>query len=148
MTTIFVNKIKNNQGGNSVQVNELKGIDTAGSITVQGEGTNTTNLQQGLTKAWGNYDYDGTLAFADSFNFSGITDRATGRYTHTFTANMGNTNYCSTNGSSRNGLFSTTVEGDSSYEAATGSVPTASANASNAFTDTDAVMIALIGDLA
>ena len=52
MSTIFANKIKNNQGGNNVRVNQLSGIDTAGSITVQGEGTNTTNLQQGLHKHW------------------------------------------------------------------------------------------------
>ena len=133
----------------TVKTNTLTGTTTAGSISVTGEGNSTTtNLQQGLAKTWNTLDGTGTIGILDSLNIASVTDRATGRYTHTFTANMGNTNYCSTNGSSRNGLFSTTVEGDSSYEAATGSVPTASTNASNAFTDTDAVMIALLGDLA
>ena len=50
MSTIFADKFKNTSGGNNVKVNQLSGIDTAGSITVQGEGTATTNLQQGLTK--------------------------------------------------------------------------------------------------
>jgi hypothetical protein len=108
----------------------------------------TSYIFNGTSKTWNTLDGTGTIGILDSLNIASVTDRATGRYTHTFTANMGNTNYCSTNGSSRNGLFSTTVEGDSSYEAATGSVPTASANASNAFTDTDAVMIAILGDLA
>ena len=133
----------------TVKTNTLTGTTTAGSISVTGEGNSTTtNLQQGLAKTWNTLDGTGTIGILDSLNIASVTDRATGRYTHTFTANMGNTNYCSTNGSSRNGLFSTTVEGDSSYEAATGSVPTASANASNALTDTAAVMIAILGDLA
>ena len=51
MSTIFANNLKNISGGNNVNINQLSGIDTAGSITVQGEGTATTNLQQGLLKA-------------------------------------------------------------------------------------------------
>ena len=86
----------------------------------------TSYIFNGTSKTWNTLDGTGTIGILDSLNIASVTDRATGRYTHTFTANMGNTNYCSTNGSSRNGLFSTTVEGDSSYEAATGSVPTAS----------------------
>ena len=112
-------------------------------------GTSPVTLtKQDAVKTWNTLDGTGTIGILDSLNIASVTDSATGRSTPTFTANMGNTNYCSTNGSSRNGLFSTTVEGDSSYEAATGSVPTASTNASNAFTDTDAVMIAMLGDLA
>jgi hypothetical protein len=66
MTTIFVNNIKNNQGGNNVKVNQLSGIDTAGSVTVQGEGTATTNLQQGLCKSW--IDFKGTGKFTVNFS--------------------------------------------------------------------------------
>ena len=74
----------------------LTGQSVSGSIAVTAEGNSTTtNLQQGLTKAWGNYDYDGTQAFADSFNFSGITDGGTGIAALTYTNNMGNANYAS-----------------------------------------------------
>ena len=94
MTTIFVNKIKNNQGGNNVRVNQLSGIDTMGSIAVQGEGTNTTNLQQGLLKVWNNFDGTATdAASRDSFNVSGMTDNATGTATTSYTTSMANTNY-------------------------------------------------------
>ena len=94
MTTIFVNKIKNNQGGNPVQINQLRGIDTAGSITVQGEGTATTNLQQGLLKAWHRAEGDiSTVAYNDSFNFASITDNGTGNYTSTLSNAMNNANY-------------------------------------------------------
>ena len=93
MSTIFADKFKNTSGGNNVKVNQLSGIDTAGSITVQGEGTNTTNLQQGLCKAWVNFTGVSSTAERDSFNISGLTDEATARTTVSYTNNMGNTNY-------------------------------------------------------
>ena len=93
MTTIFVNKIKNNQGGNPVKINQLRGIDTAGSITVQGEGTATTNLQQGLCKVWAQTDGTGTVSNRDSLNITTLTDNGTGDYTQTFTNAMNNNDY-------------------------------------------------------
>ena len=77
MSTIFADKLKNTAGGNPVQVNQLRGIDTAGSITVQGEGTNTTNLQQGLAKSWANAP-GSAASINDSFNVSSLTDTNTG----------------------------------------------------------------------
>ena len=77
MSTIFADKFKNTSGGNPVQINQLRGIDTAGSITVQGEGTNTTNLQQGLLKVWLNMAANGA-SIDDSFNISSVTDNAAG----------------------------------------------------------------------
>ena len=82
MTTIYVNKIKNNQGGNSVQINALKGIDTAGSITVQSEGTPSLVLQQVIAKIWRKFQNDASSY--DSFGISSGTDNGTGNYTHTF----------------------------------------------------------------
>ena len=94
MSTIFANKIKNNAGGNNVKINQLSGIDTAGSILVTGEGNNiTTNLQQGLAKVWCAYRGNGE-ALNDSLNVSGLTDHANGDDTHSFTNNMAHTNYC------------------------------------------------------
>tara|TARA_B100000609_G_scaffold192869_1_gene183520 strand:- start:1471 stop:1941 length:471 start_codon:yes stop_codon:yes gene_type:complete len=94
MSTIFADKFKNTSGGNNVKINQLSGIDTAGSITVQGEGTATTNLQQGLCKAWFRADGGaGTVVIGDSLNKSSIVDNGTGQYTLTYTNNMGSTNY-------------------------------------------------------
>ena len=97
MSTIFADKFKNTSGGNPVQINQLRGIDTAGSITVQGEGTATTNLQQGLCKTRGNIDGDASTAAlhsgSDSLNVGSITDVATGRYTVTMTNNFANAFY-------------------------------------------------------
>ena len=103
MTTIFVNKIKNNQGGNNVKVNQLSGIDTAGSITVQGEGSNTTNLQQGLIKSWARVAGSASGAPATtSLNVSGTTDSGNGNYEVAYTANFSNGEYCITIGDSHN----------------------------------------------
>ena len=94
MSTIFADKFKNTSGGNPVQINQLRGIDTAGSITVQGEGTATTILQQGLSKCWCLFEGDGTPAITDSFNITLTTDNGTGDYTFAITNNMSNGNYC------------------------------------------------------
>ena len=90
MSTIFADKFKNTSGGNPVQINQLRGIDTAGSITVQGEGTATTNLQQGLAKMWLRADADTSNTVQDSFNHGSFTDNSTGNYSITFTNNMSN----------------------------------------------------------
>ena len=51
-----------------LRVNTLRGVSTAGSISVVAEGnTNTTNLQQGLAKVWYNVNTTGTLV--DSLMF-------------------------------------------------------------------------------
>lgn len=79
-----------------ILVDNLTGKTAAGSIVVYGEGgTATTNLQQGLAKAWVNFD--GTSATADirdSFSVSGVADNGTGDYTVTVSSAFGNANYC------------------------------------------------------
>ena len=65
----------------------------AGSITLPGENTATTNLQQGLLKAWADYQTSGSNAFNGSFNFSTITDVGTGDVRLNFTNNMNDTHY-------------------------------------------------------
>jgi len=71
-----------------LNVDTIKGKSTAGSITIQGEGSATTNLQQGLCKAWVMQE-DGTTVH-DSLNQASLTDNGTGNYTITFTNNMNN----------------------------------------------------------
>ena len=62
-----------------LKVNTLTGVTTAGSIAVTGEGNSTTtNLQQGLAKAWAMNNQVTTHSNTDSFNISGITDVKTG----------------------------------------------------------------------
>jgi len=63
------------------------------SVTIQGEGTNTTNLQQGLSKWWCSVTQSSN-SVNDSFNVSGTTDTGTGRTQYGYTNNMSNTGYC------------------------------------------------------
>ncbi len=81
----------------TILVNTLTGTSTAGSIAVTGEGSSTTtNLQQGLCKAWINFNGTGTIATRDSFNVASITDGGTGLYTVTISNDFNNDNYSTT----------------------------------------------------
>ena len=78
-----------------LKVDTLTGVTTAGSIVVTGEGNSTTtNLQQGLAKAW-LYSPATSASITDSFNISGITDGGTGEQDMTFTSAMSNNDYSS-----------------------------------------------------
>tara|TARA_A100001035_G_scaffold62999_1_gene47760 strand:- start:91 stop:522 length:432 start_codon:yes stop_codon:yes gene_type:complete len=89
---IKVDEIKNVAGQYKIKTNVLEGQTTAGSITVQGEGTATTNLQQGLCKVWHHGSQDGAT-LEDSFNVGSLTDTGTGQQTVNLTNNMSNANY-------------------------------------------------------
>jgi len=102
MSNLLVQNIKHTNGTTSMVVDSsghvatdtIKGNSTAGSISVVGEGNSTTtNLQQGLAKAWFNMDCTGTPSYRDSLNCSTLTDGGTGIMTHNFTNNMGNATY-------------------------------------------------------
>lgn len=71
MSTLKVNTIQNASGGNASTVD---------------------NIQQGIAKAWVNFDgtvdSSSTNPINDSFNVSGVTDNATGIYTITFATNL------------------------------------------------------------
>ena len=92
---IKVDEIKNVAGQYKIKTNIFEGQTTAGSITVQGEGSATTNLQQGLIKVWARMDCNTSSAVTlnDSFNVSTVSDTAVGRSIINFSNNMNNTTY-------------------------------------------------------
>ena len=75
----------------------LTGVTALGNTgsTVKSEGgAVTTNIAQGLAKAWQLSDGTaGSVSLGDSLNHSGIVDNGTGDYTCTYTNNMASTNY-------------------------------------------------------
>ena len=76
-----------------LKVNTLTGVSTAGSIAVTGEGNSTTtNLQQGLAKAWVNFNGESTAATVNTFNIGSLTDQGTGQYQFAITNDMANVN--------------------------------------------------------
>ena len=76
-------------------IDTIQGKTTAGSVNVRGEGSNNTNLQQGLAKSWINLNGTGTIAARDSLNVSSLTDAATGDHQIFFANDMANNNYSS-----------------------------------------------------
>ena len=89
------------------RASDLANLIASGSTTIFGEAGaptvnagqsnqpgGTTNLHQGLTKVWINFN-DGSEADAvqDSFNVTTLTDRGSGLWTLTVTNNFANTNY-------------------------------------------------------
>ena len=93
----------------TLNVDALVGVSSANAITVRGEGTATTSLQQGLAKAWNRFDGSAITTIADSFNNGSATDNGTGDYTFTFTNNMANANYAPDAGGGR-GTASATAD--------------------------------------
>ena len=88
----------------TLNVDALVGVSSANAITVRGEGSATTSLQQGLAKAWLNMNGTGTVAIRDSFNIASITDNGTGDHTGTFTNAMNNDDFvCSGEGGTESG---------------------------------------------
>ena len=81
----------------TIKTNTLTGTTSAGSINVTGEGgSNTTNLQQGLTKVWCHWVNDtsqATNGIYDSLNVSGLTDVGSGASRFGYTTNMGQSVY-------------------------------------------------------
>ena len=74
-----------------LNVDTIKGNETAGSITIQGEGSKTTNLQQGLVKSW--IQHNAGTSITDSLNIGSLVDVGTANYKPTFANPMANDDY-------------------------------------------------------
>ena len=139
-----------------LKVNTLTGVTTAGSIVVTGEGNSTTtNLQQGLCKAWACWQGDQFTTTLDSFNSSGGTDNAAGDYTLTITNDMANVNYSQvdTHGEGTSNAMSTSNQNTSRTKATgschfTVSFMAGSGGGNNTKTDAPRINALLMGDLA
>ena len=129
----------------TLNVDALVGNTSANAITVRGEGSATTSLQQGLGKQWVNLDGTGTIGISDSLNTSSVTDTDTGDFDPNFTNNMGNTLYSGTG---------TTTSGAGAYSTvAIQSLTTSDyrllvSDGATGQEDADPVMTQIMGDLA
>jgi len=121
------------------------------STYVSDGGAVTQNTVQGLAKAWVNFNGNGTIAARDSLNVSGLTDRAAGKYTTTFSAAMANTNYNCPIGATEGGANAFNRAGGASSDATTSSfLNTWAVNGSGTpvVADTGFVSTTFHGDLA
>ena len=68
-----------------IKVDSLTGKTSAGNITVTSEGgAATMQLQQGLAKAWVNFNGQGTIAIRENHGISSLIDNGQGDYTINF----------------------------------------------------------------
>jgi len=150
VSRVVVNEIQAKVGNDisfndAAKIDTLKGKTTAGSITVQGEGSATTNLQQGLIKFWLNIDGQSTISTRDSFNISGVVDEGEGQYTPSYSNSMGNANYsmgCNTDYDGIEYSINCKVIATGSHK-----IQTVDADMSS-YHDHDIVMVNGMGDLA
>ena len=130
---------------------EIAKIIGKGSVDIHGEAgtTNsgstgkTTNLQQGIAKAWADLDGTGTAHYDDSFNFASVTDKATGSYDLFYTNSMASANYSSPMSTSGDSFIARSNEGR-----ATTKVHVQTINLSDSATDDSSISITAHGDLA
>ena len=92
-TAMSVDTSGNVTASGTVAVDTIKGNASAGSMTIVGEGgSTTTNLQQGVCKAWAYYTTASSFTNHDSFNISGLSDGGTGDCRMNFTNVMSSEN--------------------------------------------------------
>ena len=152
MGTLKTDIIKGQGNNNEVTFLSNKFTGTAsGNITLPGEGgTTTTNLQQGLGKAWCHWTQVSTQTIRDSFNISGITDGGLAKTTLSINNDMSNDDWAGSmyqNGANGTGTGDWNNHYAGGFIArATGSVEVVSY--SSGLVDSGLVDVIILGDLA
>ena len=127
----------------TLNVDALVGNTSANAITVRGEGTASTSLQQGLAKAWANFNGSGTANIDDSFNIGSITDNQTGDYTFAYS-----NAFSSGNHSTPMGVGQTTIGARRDAAESASTVKVSCLNPSFALADEPSAYFTCHGDLA
>jgi hypothetical protein len=107
MSTVILDTITGKSTATTITIGSTPVVSaSANSMTIRGEGSAQTSIQQGLAKAWFNLNA-ATPALRDSFNITNVTDEGTGFYEGNFTSAMSNGDY------SVSGSMSTKSSGNS-----------------------------------
>ena len=94
MSTLVLDTITGKSTATTITIGSTPVVSaSATSMTIRGEGSAQTSIQQGLAKAWLSMNGTGTIAVRDSFNMTGITDQGVGLTTVTIANNMGSAEY-------------------------------------------------------
>ena len=93
MSTLVVDTLTGKSTATTITIGSTPVVSaSANSMTIRGEGSNQTSIQQGLAKVWADVAAGGA-SLPDSFNCSSIDDDGTGEYGVNITTNMGSTSY-------------------------------------------------------
>ena len=142
MSTVVLDTITGKSTATTITIGSTPVVSaSANSMTIRGEGSNQTSIQQGLAKAWVLFNGTGTIASTDSFNISGLTDNGTGNYTIVIDNNMNVSDGFSCIGSDENrGVGETDPSG-------TGGVTCIRRNTSATAEDCAQISVTVHGDL-
>ena len=94
MSTVILDTITGKSTATTITIGSTPVVSSsANSMTIRGEGSAQTSIQQGLAKLFINMHGGGTIAIRDSFNVASITDSAVGNYMHNSTNAMLSDNF-------------------------------------------------------
>ena len=105
MSTLVTNTITGLSTAANITIGSTPVVSaSANSLTIRGEGSAQTSVQQGLAKSWLSATIiSNTHTIQDSFNVGSITDDGAGRTDLVFTNNMANDDYSATQASALSG---------------------------------------------
>ena len=148
MSQISADTIKGVTAANNLTLGNTPIVSaSANSLTIRGEGSNQTNVQQGLIKGWIRMNGTGTIAINDSFNYSSIADNGTGDYTVTLSTAMGNIFYSPTAGAG-DVNYGAKIDLEHSVANTTTAMRLRTAGTVSGTGDTDLLSVHTAGDLA
>ena len=149
MSEIKVDTLKGAATSSNVTVGSTPLVSaSANSLTIRGEGSAQTSIQQGLAKWWVNADGN-AAAVQGSFNNSAFVDDGNGS-SYTFTNNMSDTVYCAPSGGHFDDTNRTSMYFSCFNNLATTGVKcnTGTYSTGNVGDDIDLIYAAVFGDLA
>ena len=93
MSTVILDTITGKSTATTITIGSTPVVSaSANSMTIRGEGSAQTSIQQGLAKAWVHFSYASTTP-VDTFNISSLTDTSIGDFSPNFNSNMVNGNF-------------------------------------------------------
>ena len=108
MSTVILDTITGKSTATTITIGSTPVVSaSANSMTIRGEGSNQTSIQQGLAKSWVNFNGTGTIAIRDSHNVSSLTDVNTGNYKYNYTNAMSTADYAYVGGVGEWNLWTT-----------------------------------------
>jgi len=154
MSTVILDTITGKSTATTITIGSTPVVSaSANSMTIRGEGSNQTSIQQGLSKLFAKFQGD-DASLNDSFNVSSVDDDATGYNGVNFTNYMAAIHYATHSttahnyGASNNGWSSAVASSDGEAGMATSSVQVSHGNSGGSNADPTAVFVTIDGDLA
>ena len=101
MSTVVLDTITGKSTATTITIGSTPVVSaSANSMTIRGEGSAQTSIQQGLAKAWVVEDHKTSNEIKDSLNVASITDVGTGVSKFFYTNNMAGSEYAALSGMS------------------------------------------------